>query len=75
MLEIVASYHYMLCEGKLMNQTQENGKNLVSGKILAHLAQIWSQKIFFHRFYLKQILKVVASYHCMQFQEKIINQT
>ena len=45
---IVASYHCMQFQGKLMNQTWEQGKkNLVSGPILDPLAQIWALKIFF----------------------------
>ena len=40
------------------------------GPILVPLAQI-----FFHRFYLYYMLDTVASYHCMQFQEKLIKQT
>ena len=53
MLDIVASYHYMKFQGKVMNQTWENGrKNLILGLILAHLAQIWAPKIFFRKFYL-----------------------
>ena len=31
-------------QGKLMNPTWENGKNLVSRPILALLAQIWALK-------------------------------
>ena len=46
MLEIVGSYHSMLFEQKIMNQTWENGKNLVLGLIFAPLAQIWSPRIF-----------------------------
>ena len=33
-------------------------------------AQIWAPKTFFE-FYLQKILYIVASYHCMQFQEKL----
>ena len=48
MLYIVASYHCMQFQGKLMNQTWENGeKELVSGLILAPLVQIWAPKNFF----------------------------
>ena len=47
MLEIVASYHCMEFQGKLMNQTWENDKkNLISGPILGRLVEIWSQKFF-----------------------------
>ena len=40
MLDIVVSYNYMQFQGQLMNQTWENGKNLISGLILTGLAQI-----------------------------------
>ena len=49
-------------------------KNLISHLILARLAHIWAPKIFC-RFYLKQMLEIVASYHCMQFQQKLMIQT
>ena len=50
-------------------------KNLVSGPILAPLDQIWALKIFFHRFDLYYMLEIVASYHSIQFQGELINQT
>ena len=40
--------------------------------------QFWAQiqvPIFFRWFYLYQKLDIVASYHCMHFQEKLQNQT
>ena len=37
-----ASYHHMQFQGKLITQTQENGKKtLIFGLIWAHWAQIW----------------------------------
>ena len=46
-LDIVASYHCMLCQGKLMNQTWENGKeNLISDLILASWPQILIPNFF-----------------------------
>ena len=50
-------------------------KNLVSGLILTSLAQIWVPKFFFDGFYLYCILDIVASYHWMQFQGYLKNQT
>ena len=48
MLDIIANYHYMQFQGKLMNQTWENSKkNLVLGLILAYLAKIWATNFFF----------------------------
>ena len=32
-------------------------------------------KNFFHGFYLHQMLDIVAGYHCMQFQGKLMNRT
>ena len=46
-------------------------KNLILGPILA---QIWAPN-FFWGFYFYYMLDIVASYHCMQFQGKLINQT
>ena len=46
-------------------------KKLVSGPILAPLGL----KKNFRGFYLNQMLDIVASYHCIQFQRKLMNQT
>ena len=43
-------------------------KNLVSSQNLG-------TQIFFHGFYLYYMLDIVASYHCMQFQGRLTNQT
>ena len=37
--------------------------------------KFWSQRIFFHECYLYQMLYIVASYHYMQFQGKLMSQT
>ena len=50
-------------------------KTLVLGPILACFGPNLVRKIFFRGFYLYQMLEIVASYHCMQFQEKLMNQT
>ena len=50
-------------------------KNLVSGQILAPLAQIWTPNIFFANFTSTRSICIVASYHCIQFQVKLMNQT
>ena len=50
-------------------------KNLVSRSILNLLDQICVQKFFFHGFYLYYMLDFVASYHCMQLQGRLMNQT
>ena len=55
-------------KGKLINQTSEIAKNLVSSRISAPLAQ----KFFL---WILPLLEIVASYHSMQFQGKLMNQT
>ena len=62
MLDIFASYHCMQLQGKLMNQTWENGKKpLVLEPISAHLAQIWPANFFF--FFFKNLASSVTRYH------------
>ena len=62
-------------ESDFIGYCPTNIRNLVLGSVLAPLTQIWAQKIYFHEFYLYQMLNIVASYHCMQYQRKLINQT
>ena len=50
-------------------------KNLVLVPILAHFCPNLVAQIFFRWFYLYQMLEIVASYHCMHFQGKLLNQT
>ena len=71
---IVSSYHCTQFQGKPINQTWENGKKPSFGPDLAPWAKIWIQKLF-RGFYLYYILDIVASYLCMQFQEKLMNRT
>ena len=75
MLYIVASYHFTQFQGKLTNQTWENSKNLVLGQLLVHFAKIRDQKKFIRRFYICQMLDIIACYQCMQFQGKLMKQT
>ena len=63
--------------GKLMKQTWENGKKKkkILGLILACFRPNLVPKIFFRGFNLNYMLYIVVSYHCMQFQGKLMNQT
>ena len=45
-------------------------KNLVSDRILTHLAQIRAVNFFFSKIWLRQSLDVVVSYHHVQYQTK-----
>ena len=76
MLDSVASYHHcMQFQGKLMNQTWENGKKSSFKTDFSSFVPYLGPQIFFHRFYFYYMLDIVASYHCMQFQGKLMNQT
>ena len=48
---------------------------VVLSPISAPLAQIWVPKILCHIIYAQQMLEIVANYHCMLFQGKLMNQT
>ena len=45
-------------------------KNLISGPILAHLAQIRAGKCFFPKIWLRESLDIMVSYHPVQYQKK-----
>ena len=45
------------------------------GWILVPLAKIRDHKKFIRRFYIHSMLDIIASYQCMQFQGKLMNQT
>ena len=68
MLGIVASYHCMQFQGKLMNQTWKNSKKPSFGSNFCQFGPNLGAKIFF-------MLDIVAIFHCMQFQGKITKQT
>ena len=74
MLDIVASYHCMQIQGILVNQTWENDKKTSFGSDFGPFGPKLGPKSYFHEFYLYYMLDIVASYHCMQFQEKLMNQ-
>ena len=48
---------------------------MANGPDLAPLAQIWVPHFFFRGFYHYLMLDIVAAYHCMQQQGKLMNQT
>ena len=58
-----------------MNQTWENGKKPSFETNFGPFGLNLGLKIFFHRFDLFYMLDIVASYHCMQFQGLLTNQT
>ena len=73
MFYIDASYHCMQFQGKLINQTENNGKRIVLGPILALLVHIWAQKNGVMD--LTSMLEIIASPHCIRFLGKLMNQT
>ena len=72
---IVASYHRMQFQGQLMNQTRENGKKPSFRTNFGLFGPNFSPKNVFHGFYHYYMLYIVASYHCMQLQGKLMSQT
>ena len=72
---IVASYNCMQFQGKLMNQTWENGNKPSFKTNFGPFGPNLGPKNIFHQFYLYYMLEIAASYHCMQFQGKSMNQT
>ena len=75
MLNIVASYHCMQMQGKLMNQTWKNAKKPSFGPNFGPFVSNLPPLEFFSGFYLGYMLGINANYHCMQFQGKQMNQT
>ena len=76
MLDNVASYHCLQFHGKLKNQTWENGKKTTwLQDWFWPLRPKFGPQNFFHGLYLYCMFDIVSSYHCMQLQEKLMNQT
>ena len=50
-------------------------KKLVSGPILAHMAQILAAKFSFSKIWLRQSLDIMVSYHHVQYQKKLMIQS
>ena len=62
MLDIVASYHYTQLQGKLMNQTDENGKKPLSfGSDFGTFGPNSGRQFFF--FFKKNLAPSVTRYH------------
>ena len=74
MLDIIASYHCMNFQEKLMNQTWENGKKPSFGQIWALLAQIWAPN-FLSWILLLPYVRHYCKLSFLQFQAKLMNQT
>ena len=76
MLDIVASYHCLQFQGKLKNQTWENGKTTTWFQDwFWPLRPKFGPRNFFHGLCLYCMFDIVSSYHCMQLQGKLMNQT
>ena len=69
MLDIVASYHCMQLQGKLMIQTQ-NGKKLHFGHNLSPLGPNCATIFFFSKIWFHQSLDIMVSYHHVKKSEK-----
>ena len=71
MLEIVASYRCIQFQGKLINQTWENGKK---PSFRPHLAQIRTNNFFSSKTWLHQSLDIMVN-HQVQYQKKLMIQS
>ena len=66
-LDIVASYHYMQFQEKLMNQTWENGKKPSFGFDFDPFGPNSGHQFFFSKIWLRQSLDIMVSYHHAQY--------
>ena len=66
MLEITASYHCMQFEGKLMNQTGENGKKPCFGQDCGPFGPNLGHH-FFSAIWLRPSLDIMVSHHHVQY--------
>ena len=75
MLEIFASYHCMIFQGKLMTQTKENGKKNSFGAWFGLVGPKFMSQIFFFKNLFCQSLDIMVSYHHVKYQKKIMIQS
>ena len=75
MLDIVASYHGMQCQRKLMNHAWENGQKPHFRTDLGPLgSNSGSEFIFSLNIWFRQTLEIMVSYHA-QYQKKLMIQS
>ena len=65
----------MLFQGKLLNQTWQNSKKPSFRHDFGWFWPKFGPQNFFCELFLYEMLEIIASYHCMPFQEKLLNQT
>ena len=58
-----------------MNQTWENGKKPSFGPNFCSFDTNSGRQIFFSKFWLRQTLDIIASYHLAQYQKKLMIQS
>ena len=75
MLKIVASYHCMQFQGKLMIQTQENDDKPYFVPDLGPLDPNSNRKKFFKKIWFRQSLYTMVSYHHVQYQKILMIQS
>ena len=76
-LDIVASNHCMQFQGRLMNQTWENGKKPSVGSGFGPFGPNLGYQFFFFfsKIWLRQSLDIMVSYHHVQYQKKLMIQS
>ena len=72
---MVPSCHSMQFKGELTNQILENGEKTNFEPDFGLFSPNSDPQLFLGAFYLSQMLGIVASYDCLQFQRKLMTQT
>ena len=80
MLDIIASYQCMQFQGKIMNQTWENGKKPSLRPDFVQISPNSGRHFFFFFFFsskiwLRQSLDIMGSYHHVKLQKKLMIQS
>ena len=77
MLDIVASYHFMQLQGKLIKLTEENGKKTYFRPDFCSFGpKFWPTTFFlFSKIWLLQSLDIMVSYHHVQSQKQLMIQS
>ena len=63
MLDIVSNYYFIQFQGKLMNQTWENGKKASFEPNFGPFETNLGRQNFFSKIWLRRSLDVMVSYH------------
>ena len=69
MLDIIASYHGIEFQEKLMSLTWENGKKSTFEPDFGAFGPNSGHQFFFSKIWLRQLLNIMVNYHHVQYQK------